>query len=218
MAARDETRGAGRERGERFLALLAPILPALEGYARRALHAPGEAEDVVQSALVTAFRDFGRFAEGTSFRAFVFTYLVGEVRNANRRRRPEPLGDAAAEAAAAEAEDVLAALERESAYDALLAGPERVLDHVGDGLARAVRDLPGHERSALLLRAIGELTYAEIAAALGVPVGTVMSRLFRGRAALRQALAGRAAAPREAGPHGGAPPRPPSGQGGGERP
>ncbi|MCO5168761.1 MAG: RNA polymerase sigma factor [Planctomycetes bacterium] len=174
------------ERAESFLALLAPQREALLGFARRALHAPSDAEDAVQTATLRAFRDFHRFSGG-SFRAFAFTYLVHEVQNANRKRRPMTYGLAPAEEPALE-DDALAQLEREAAYDVLLADRERVLPLLDAELAQALRALPEGEREAFLLRALGELKYAEIAATLQVPLGTVMTRLHRARARLRRAL------------------------------
>jgi RNA polymerase sigma-70 factor (ECF subfamily) len=71
----------------------------------------------------------------------------------------------------------------------LLGAPERLLGCIDEPVARAMQALAERERSALLLRALGGLAYAEIAAALAVPLGTVMTALHRARAKLRRALA-----------------------------
>lgn len=206
----EETRGyrAG-DRSARFLELLGPHRVALERYATRALVVADEAEDVLQGALLNAFRDFARFTEGTHFRAFVFRYLVHEVQNANRRVHPERL-DPSPEPTDGTL-DVVALLERESAYQAVLARPEVVFPHVEDEVLRAVASLPEAERSAFLLRAIAGLKYVEIAATLGIPLGTALTRLHNARARLRRALTDYAVARRliraeDVGENGSAPP------------
>lgn len=156
----------------------------LLAYARRALVDAQEAEDALQAALVRAMDGLARFVPGTNLRAWLFAYLVGEVQNLNRRRRPASLGPAQEP----EDEGLLAALELETAYEAFLAGSERLLEQLGDEVVAALAHLSEAEREVLLLRSIGELKYAEIAQALRIPVGTVMSHLHRARARLRRAL------------------------------
>lgn len=178
--------GRAADRSARFVELLGPHRGALERYARCALASADEAEDVLQSALLGAFRDFARFSEGSNFRAFVFKYLVHEVWNANRKVRPSSLSRAPEPADAAV--DVVALLEQESAYQAVLARPDAVLPHLEDEISRAVAALPDAECAALLLRAIAGLKYAEIARTLGIPLGTALTRLHNARARLRRAL------------------------------
>jgi len=132
-----------------------------------------EAEDLVQETLLQAFRSFGRFTPGTNCRAWLITILQ-HVRSNRRRARfrreaVETRADWIAETVAfvppvpahITDEDVLAALE----------GIPELYQHI------------------ILLCDVEELTYKEIAEALAIPMGTVMSRLHRGRALLRKALA-----------------------------
>lgn len=177
----------GERTADEFLTLLAPHRTVLLAFARRALDSPGEAEDAFQSAVLETFRDYSRFVPGASFRAFVFAHLAHAVQNANRKRRPGTFGLEPPEDEGS-GHDVIAQLERETAYEALLAEPDRVLGAVSDPLARALRALSEAEREAFLLHAVGELTCAEIASARGAPLGTILARLHRARARLRAQL------------------------------
>ncbi len=166
---------------------LDPLRGALEAYCRRSLWDRGEVADVLQSAITHAFRDFDLFAEGTNFRAWIFRYVNGEILNANRRaaRAPQPLAtpgeEQAKEGGTLTFEGPLA--------EALRDDPDTILDRCDDVLAKAIRDLPPGERAVLLLRSIGEFKYREMAEILGIPLGTVMTHLSRGRGRLRQRLA-----------------------------
>lgn len=173
------------EKAERFLRHLEPLQGALEAYARRQLNDPGQVEDTLQSVLALAFRDFDLYAEGTNFRAWIFRYLNLEILGRNRRtqRRPRLLSE---ELPADDAWETFAA---EPTVRQLLEAPEAVLEHCDEALAEALRQLDETERAVLLLRAVGEFKYREIAEILEVPIGTVMSHLSRSRARLRRWLA-----------------------------
>jgi RNA polymerase sigma-70 factor, ECF subfamily len=160
-------------RDERFEAELLPHLRPLFGAAYRMTGNAHDAEDLVQETFLRAHRAFDRFVPGSNARAWLHTILQRVRTDAFRRtkRRPRTVE-----------------LEGEGPttpppQDALASGRE--------DLERALRALPGPFRDAVVLRDIQELSYAEIAAALGVPVGTVMSRIHRGRALLRASLGGR---------------------------
>ncbi len=172
-------------RAETFLQHLAPLRGALEAYCRRSLYDRGEVADVLQSAVANAYRDFHLYAQGTNFRAWIFRYVHLEVLGANRRhgrdRHEELPASLAAEEAGAWPRD-------EPLLPALLDDPDPVLEQCDAVVAEAVRELGPIGRGALLLVAIGEFKYREIADILQVPIGTVMSSLSRSRARLRQRL------------------------------
>jgi RNA polymerase sigma-70 factor (ECF subfamily) len=161
-------------RDEAFEAEVLPQLRALFGMAYRLTGNAHDAEDLVQETMLRAYRAFDRFRPGTNARAWLFT-ILHRLRTdllRHRGRRPETVelvDDGPPVAPAHEA--------------ALTSGHEEI--------TRALEGLPEVFRAAVVLRDIEEFTYAEIAEVLGVPVGTVMSRIHRGRALLRQALAGR---------------------------
>jgi RNA polymerase sigma-70 factor (ECF subfamily) len=178
--------GKGATKAETFLHHLEPLRGALEGYCRRALSDRGEVQDVLQSVVANAYRDFGLYAEGTNFRAWIFRYLHLEVLNCNRRHgrdRHEKLP-----AVGPAVEDVWSLALDEPLWQALLEDPDVVLEQCDAALAEAVRELDPVGRAALLLQAVGEFKYIEIADILQVPIGTVMSSLSRSRARLRQRL------------------------------
>lgn len=176
------------DRAERFLCHLGPLRAALSAFCRRSLYRRDDVEDVLQSAIATAFRDFDLYAEGSNFRAWMFRIVANEVLNRNRRdvmRREVDLADDLVERAAAEFGP---RSEADRDWEQVLENPEPVLDRCEDGMTRAVRALSDQERSILLLRAIGEFKYREIAEILGVPIGTVMGLLSRARQRLRNDL------------------------------
>lgn len=161
-------------RDEAFETEVVPQLRALFGMAYRLTGNAHDAEDLVQETMLRAHRAFHRYRQGTNARAWLFTILHRLRTDALRRRgrRPETvelLDDGPPVAPAHEA--------------SLTSGHEEI--------ARALEALPESFRSAVVLRDIEEYSYAEIAEMLEVPVGTVMSRIHRGRALLRQALSRR---------------------------
>ena len=156
----------------------AEALDAVDSLYRTALRltrSPADAEDLVQETYLKAFRAADSFEPGTNLRAWLFTILHNTARNRAR--------DRAREAVTADSETV------EQAADLLTTGlgagatPEALLlrDALTPELQAAIDALPDAFREAVWLRDVEEFTYAEIAAMLHIPVGTVMSRISRGR-------------------------------------
>ena len=149
-----------------------------------------EAEDLVQDTLVKAFRFADRFEPGTNLRAWLYTILHNTWRNMRRdaaRAMVEVDSDLVDEAASLP--DGTAALDT----------PERILlrDTLDADLQTALDALPEAFRQAVWLRDVEEFSYAEIAEMLGIPIGTVMSRISRGRRQLFAQLSARRQAPAE---------------------
>jgi RNA polymerase sigma-70 factor, ECF subfamily len=169
-----------------FMALLQPLQRQLEVYCRRMLRDRSLVEDVLQTAVMTAFAQFDRYAEGTNFRAWMFRFVTLEAFNRNRRRDPAPWGESPLEAAVepeeSPAPDDLAVM--------LVERPGVVMEHLDQLVADALGELPPAERTVLLLRAVGEFSYQEIHHILSIPLGSVMGYLSRARRKLRQSLAG----------------------------
>ena len=173
------------DKAERFLEHLKPLQRKLERYCRRMAYSADAVPDVLQSALANAYRDFDVYAEGTNFPAWMFGYLHREIQNANRRHRKN--------ARVGEPEDVAAPdawgpPHELPVHRLLLDAPEVVLDRCDSDLAGGVRSLRSLERGVLLLHAVGEFKYREIAEILAVPIGTVMSALARARQHVREHL------------------------------
>jgi RNA polymerase sigma-70 factor, ECF subfamily len=138
----------------------------------------GAAEDLVQETLTQALQSFHRFTPGTNCRAWLTSILQHLRANRRRAQNREPVETGAIE-------------ER---FAQTLAFVPPVPEHLTDeDVLAALKRIPETYQEVILLCDVQELTYKEIAAALKIPIGTVMSRLHRGRELLRVALAGSAA-------------------------
>ena len=150
------------------------------------LRDPSQIEDILQTALRTAYARFNLYTEGTNFKAWIFRILTLEIFAANRRfeqvvKMEVSLGP--------EAVDWAVAIERELNYGRFLENLDRVMDHLDAPLSKALLSLPPMERSVLLLRAIGGLSYKEIAETLDIPMGSAVGYISRARSKLREQLA-----------------------------
>jgi RNA polymerase sigma-70 factor (ECF subfamily) len=144
---------------------------------------PADAEDLVQETYLKAFRSAGRFEPGTNLRAWLFTILHNTARNRAR--------DRAREMVTIDSEAVERAAEGGPGFgDTAGATPESLLvrETLDPDLQAALDALPEAFREAVWLRDVEEFSYAEIAEMLSIPVGTVMSRISRGRRLLFDAL------------------------------
>ncbi|MGC1207704.1 MAG: RNA polymerase sigma factor [Ornithinimicrobium sp.] len=138
----------------------------------------GGAEDLVQETLIRAFRGIESF-DGRYPRAWLLTILRRTHINMHRRQRPDVVGDF----------EALSGFRPAFGADASASPEDHVLDQtLHPALAQAVDSLDSRFRQALLLVDVDQLSYAEAAAALDVPVGTVMSRLSRAREKVRRHL------------------------------
>lgn len=161
-------------------------LAALYSSAMRMTHNPADAEDLVQETYLKAYRGFKGFEQGTNLKAWLFRILTNTYINMYRakQRRPEQqeLG---------EVED-LYLYRRLGGLEAAELGrstEDVVLDHLTEGEVHdAVDALPENFRMPVLLADVEGFAYKEIAEILDIPIGTVMSRLHRGRKALQKSL------------------------------
>lgn len=152
-------------------------LNSLYGAALRLTRNASDAEDLVQDTYVKAFRSARQFKAGTNLKAWLFTILHNTFRNQRRDIGRDPV--------AVDSERVESAAPADPA-----AGPEAQLlrDVLGADLQRALDALPEAFREAVWARDVDEFSYSEIAEMLGIPVGTVMSRISRGRRMLYERL------------------------------
>jgi RNA polymerase sigma-70 factor, ECF subfamily len=169
-------------RNERFATYVVPEIEVLLRVARTITPDYADAEDLVQDTLVRAFRAIDRF-DGAHPRAWLLTILRNTQINRSRRQRPELLADPERALAGTTGGD--------ESVEALVVGA--TFDAVVED---AVRNLPDRFRRAVELVDVDGLRYAEAAQVLGVPVGTVMSRLHRARRRIRDRLATAGLAPR----------------------
>ena len=173
---------------DEFKRLILPHLDGAYNLARYLTRDPVLSDDIVQDAFVRAFRAFGQF-RGGSPRAWLFAI----VRNCWRTAQAGPAGVMALvvhESSLSEDQ----ALKIELETDPSPSPEEEVIrKSEAENLRRAIEAMPEPFREAIVLRELEDLSYAEIAEVTGVPVGTVMSRLSRGRSILAEALLARAA-------------------------
>jgi RNA polymerase sigma-70 factor, ECF subfamily len=151
----------------------------LYGTALRLTRRPADAEDLVQDTYLKAFRGRVQFEPGTNLKAWLFTILHNTFRNLRRHDSRNPV-DVDSEAVE-QAVDVTA---RDRTPEQLLTREALDAD-----LQAALEALPGAFRQAVWLRDVEEFSYAEIARMIDVPIGTVMSRISRGRRLLHDRLA-----------------------------
>lgn len=153
---------------------------SLYGTALRLTRRPADAEDLVQETYLKAFRASGQFERGTNLKAWLFTILHNSFRNMRRHdvRNPVEVNSETVD----EAVDVVA----------LDQNPEQLLSRatLDADLQAALDALPDAFRQAVWLRDVEEFSYAEIARMIETPIGTVMSRISRGRRLLYEKLAG----------------------------
>ena len=153
---------------------LVDLIPRLRRYARALVGDRATADDLVQDTLERAWTKLHLYRRGTDLRAWLFTVMHNVHVNRVRATRPTDM-----------LEDEMPELaQRQAQGDALLV---RDLD-------RAIARLPDEQRAVLLLVTLEEMSYEEVAHALGIPIGTVMSRLSRAREKLRLMMLGQAAA------------------------
>jgi RNA polymerase sigma-70 factor (ECF subfamily) len=161
-------------------------MPSLYSAALRMTRNAAEAEDLVQETYLKAYRAYGRFQEGTNLKAWLYKILTNTFINSYRskKRRPE-LSDVD------DVED-LYLFRRLGGLEGAVAGrsaEDEVMDLFTDSeVKEALESLPESFRMAVLLSDVEGFSYKEIAEIMDVPIGTVMSRLHRGRKALQKAL------------------------------
>ena len=179
MAFRPTARGDDAE----FARAALSHIDSLYGLALRLTRRAADAEDLVQDTYLKAFRSAHQFEPGTNLKAWLFTILHNTFRNIRRHDGRSPV-DVDSEA-----------VERAANDGPADQSPEQILTRqtLDADLQEALDALPDSFRQAVWLRDVEELSYAEIARVLDVPIGTVMSRISRGRRALSEGLQARRA-------------------------
>jgi RNA polymerase sigma-70 factor, ECF subfamily len=177
--------GTGADRRKRFEDEALPHLDALYSMAIRLARNPDDANDLLQETVLRAYRFFHQFESGTNCRAWMLTILFNNFRNGYRkstREQPAPSAD-----------EFERKVEAESLrLDPAGSNPEALL--AGQGMEgeveTALASLPDEFRQAVLLVDVEELSYQEVSGVLNVAIGTIKSRVSRGRAMLRERLTG----------------------------
>lgn len=180
MAFRRRASTPGTDAGDAFATEALSFIDSLYGTALRLTRNGADAEDLVQDTYLKAFRSAAQFQRGTNLKAWLFTILHNTFRNMRRHdgRNPIDIDSETVEQSA-----------NLSVHDET---PEQILSRatLDADLQAALDALPDAFREAVWLRDVEELTYAEIARVIDVPIGTVMSRISRGRRMLFERLSG----------------------------
>ncbi|HET7482041.1 MAG TPA: sigma-70 family RNA polymerase sigma factor [Actinomycetota bacterium] len=184
MAEARQAELTSEEKG-RFQQDALPLLDSLYAGALRMTRNPQDAEDLVQETMLRAYRAFDRFEAGTNLKAWLFRILTNAYINTYRKKQREPK-----KVSADEIEDFDLFQELKNHDPEFTRSAESVvLDSIVDSdIIEALDALPEPFRLAVILSDLEDFSYAEMAEIMDVPLGTVMSRLHRGRKALQKRL------------------------------
>jgi RNA polymerase sigma-70 factor, ECF subfamily len=161
-----------------------PLLSGLYSSALRMTRNPADAEDLVQETVLRAYRGFAGFQEGTNLKAWLYRILTNSFINTYRKKQRQPVTVEGPDDI-----DEWYLFDRLGAQNVEPSAESEVLEQLPDeDVQRALEALPEGFRMAVLLADVQGFSYKEIAEMMDIPIGTVMSRLHRGRKALEKAL------------------------------
>ena len=169
---------------DRFERDVLPLLPNLYAAALRMTRNPADAEDLVQDTYLRAYRGFAGFKEGTNLKAWLYRILTNSFINTYRKKQRQPQTVEGPDDI-----DEWYLFDKLGGRNVEVSAETEVLDKIPDEAVKAaLESLPENFRLPVLLADVEGFSYKEIAEIMDTPIGTVMSRLHRGRKALQKAL------------------------------
>ncbi len=183
--------GSNQDKKKKFEGIFLPLMDNLYNIAMRMTRNSADAEDLVQETYLKAFRFFDHFQEGTNARAWIITILTNTFRTKYRRHQKEP---AYVDFDSVEnfflVDEIKPRIQPANKSEAR--GSEAITEilkaYVSDDIIKALENVPEQFRLAVLLSDVERFNYQEIAEIIGTSVGTVKSRIFRGRKILQKQL------------------------------
>lgn len=182
---------------ELFIDLLTPHRDVLYGVCKKLIWNSNDIEDVLQTAIMSAYNSFDTFEEGTNFRAWMIKFLINTVFNFNKKHTRLSIFETFHEDVLDtdkdshswhDNPDMFEMLDMENIYHEILKDPLELLERMDKNIKDSLKKLSTAERTVFLLKSIADHSYKEIASTLEIPIGTVMSHLYRARAKLRESL------------------------------
>ncbi len=180
-----------------FIELLTPHRDIMYRVCKSLVWNNNDIEDALQTAIMSAYKSFDKFEEGSNFKAWIIKYLINTVFNFNKKYTRLSMFETFHEGILDEGRashdghdnpDMFEMLEKENIYHEILKNPLKLLERMDKSMKNSLLKLNTAERTVFLLKAITDHSYKEIANILEIPVGTVMSHLYRARAKLRETL------------------------------
>ncbi len=182
---------------ELFIELLTPHKDTLHRVCKNLIWNRNDIEDALQTTVLNAYKSFDKFEEGSNFKAWIFKYLINTVLNFNKKYtrqnvfetfHEEVLDTDKALHDEHDNPDMFEMLEKENIYHEILKDPLKLLERMDKSMKDSLHKLNAAERTVFLLKSLADFSYKEMASVLEMPIGTVMSHLYRARAKLRDSL------------------------------